>query len=82
MFARTHIIHDLENTMVSGAHEEISEVLNMYRAYKGVEEVMVFNLKGQEVFAGEKSRYDAGVEEMVRTGEILPFDKTIWGDGA
>ena len=77
MLVRVHVIDDLESAMASGSHEEIPKVLNIYRAYKGVEEARVFNLKGREVFTEEKGPDETMVEEMLRTGEIVHFDKEI-----
>ena len=54
MLVRTHTIHDLESAMKSGARGEISKVLSIYRAYKGVEEVRIFDLKGHEVFSEQQ----------------------------
>jgi signal transduction histidine kinase len=79
MLIRTHIIHDLESAMKSGASGEIFEILNVYRAYKGVEEVRVFDLKGHEVFAEKQGPDEPRVKEMLKTGEITQFDKEING---
>ena len=77
MLVRTHVINELESAMASGSHEGITDVLSIYRAYRGVEEARVFNLKGREVFAEEKGPDETRVEEMLRTGEIVPFNKEI-----
>lgn len=82
MLVRTHIIHDLESAMKSGARGEISKVLNVYRTYEGVEEVRVFDLKGHEVFAEQKGPDEARVKEILKTEEIMQFDKEINGGPA
>ena len=75
MLVRTYIIDGLVNAMTSGAHERISEVLNIYRSWHGVEEMRVFDRKGSEVFAEQKGPDETRVQEMLRTGEIIHFDK-------
>jgi len=77
MLVRVHVIDDLESAMASGSHEEIPKVLSIYRTYKGVAEARVFNLKGREVFTEEKGPNETMVEEMLRTGEIVHFNKEI-----
>src|SRR5512139_3944042 len=79
MLIRTDIIHELESAMKSGAHGEISEVLNVYRTHEGVEEVRVFDLKGHEVFAEQKGPDEPRVKEILKTEEIMQFDKEING---
>ena len=68
--------------MKSGAHGEISEVLNVYRTHEGVEEVRVFDLKGHEVFAEQKGPDEPRVKEILKTEEIMQFDKEINGGPA
>ena len=82
MLVRMHIIHDLESAMKSGTRGEISEVLSIYRACQGVEEVRIFDLKGHEVFAEQKGPDETRVQEMIRAGEIIYFDKEINGGPA
>jgi signal transduction histidine kinase len=77
MLIRTDIIHELESAMKSGAHGEISEVLNVYRTHEGVEEVRVFDLMGHEVFAEQKGPDEPRVKEILKTEEIMQFDKEI-----
>ena len=79
MLIRTDIIHDLEIAMTSGAHGEISEILNVYRTREGVEEIRVFDLKGHEVFAEQKGPDKPRIREILKTGEIMQFDKEING---
>ena len=79
MLITTPIIHDLESAMKSGACGEMSEVLNVYRTYEGVEEVRVFDLKGHEVFAEQKGPDEPKVKEILKTEEIMQFDKEING---
>ncbi len=61
---------------------EISELLNVYRAYQGIEEVRIFDLKGHEVFSEQQGPDETRVQEMVRTGEIIYFDKETNGGPA
>jgi signal transduction histidine kinase len=82
MLVRTHIIHDLESAMKSRTHGEISEVLSICRGYQGVEEVRIFDLKGHEVFYEQQGPDETRVQEMIRTGEIIYFDKEINGGPA
>jgi signal transduction histidine kinase len=82
MLITTHIIHDLESAMKSGAHGEISEVLNVYRTDQVVEEARVFDLKGHEVFAEQKGPDEPRVKEILKTEEIMQFDKEINGGPA
>lgn len=82
MLIRTHIIQDLESAMKSGARGEISEVLNVYRTHEGVEEVRVFDLKGHEVFAEQKGPDEPRVKEILKTEEIMQFDKETNGGPA
>ena len=82
MLVRTHIIRGLESAMESGARGEISELLNVYRAYQGIEEVRIFDLKGHEVFSEQQGPDETRVQEMVRTGEIIYFDKETNGGPA
>ena len=79
MLFRTHIINDLENAMKSGIRGEMPEILNLYRTYEGVKELRVFDLKGHEVFAKQKGPDEARVREIIKTGEIMQFDKEING---
>jgi signal transduction histidine kinase len=78
----TDILHELESAMTSGAHGEISKVLNLYRTYEGVEEVRVFDLKGHEVFTEQKGPDEPRVKEILKTEEIIQFDKKINGEPA
>jgi signal transduction histidine kinase len=82
MLVRTHITYGLETAMKSGARREISEVLSVYRSHQGVEEVRIFDLKGHEVFSQQQGPDETRVQEMVRTGEIIHFDKEINGGPA
>ena len=82
MLIRTYIIYGLETAMKSGARREISRVLSVYRSHQGVEEVRIFDLKGHEVFSEQQGPDETKVQEMVRTGEILYFDKEINGGPA
>ena len=42
----THIVHDLENAMIRTSHRDISSTLHIYRTYKEVEEVRIFDRTG------------------------------------
>src|SRR5512139_1289870 len=75
MLITTDILHELESAMKSGAHREISEALNVYRSHEEVEEVRVFDLKDQEVFTEQKGHDEARVKEILKTKEIIQFDK-------
>jgi signal transduction histidine kinase len=78
----TDILHELESAMKSGAHGEISEALNIYRIFEGVEEIRAFDLKGHEVFTEQKGPDEPRVKEIIKTEEIIKFDKTINGEPA
>lgn len=73
----THIIHDLESSMLSRTHGEIFTTLDLYKSYKDVEEVRIFNTRSKEVFVEGESSSEAGVEEVIRTGEPFSFYKKI-----
>jgi PAS domain S-box-containing protein len=73
----THIIHDLEGVMVSKLHENISDVLNIYRTKEEIKELKVFNLKGEEAFTQEKGALEAGVEEALKAGKLVSSHKEL-----
>ena len=73
----THIIHDIGTAMVSHTRKGISDVLNIYQSYKDVEEVRVFNRKGDEIFSKVMSPPEARVKETLRTGESISFNKQL-----
>lgn len=73
----THIIHDIGTVMASRTHEGISEVLKIYREFNEVEEIRVFNFKGEEVFFKEKGLPEARVEEALKTNETIHFYKKV-----
>jgi nitrogen fixation/metabolism regulation signal transduction histidine kinase len=66
-----HIIHDLEESMLRRTHGDLFTTLDIYRAYKEVEEVRVFNSKGKEVFTKEKGAPEIMVEEVLTTQKPL-----------
>jgi signal transduction histidine kinase len=69
----THILHDLENAMLRINHGEIFGTLAIYKNYKDVKEVRVYNSKGEEVFqSGEKRSYPA-VAEALRKGQLIQY---------
>jgi signal transduction histidine kinase len=73
----THILHDIGTTMVSHTRRGISDVLDIYQNYKDVEEVRVFNRKGDEIFSKVTGPPEARVKEALRTGESIFFNKEI-----
>ena len=73
----THIIHDLESSMLHRPHGEILPTLDLYKSYKDVEQVRIFNTRSKEVFVKGESSPEAGVEEVIRTGEPLSFPNRI-----
>jgi PAS domain S-box-containing protein len=73
----THIIHDVGTAMAYKNHEGIPDVLNIYRNYRDVEEVRVFNLKGEEFLSKEMGPPEARVKETLTTGKSIHFHKEI-----
>jgi len=65
----THIIHDLESSMLQEMHGEILRTLDLYRTSQGVEEVRIFNSKGEEAFVKQQGPRDPGVEEALRSAK-------------
>ncbi len=76
---RTHVFKDIESAMLSKNHQEISRVLNIYRAHRAVEEVRIFDPKGQEVFTENRGDYEERVTEGLRAGMTTSFGKEIRG---
>jgi len=73
----THIVHDLEVSMIRSIHQDVSITLDIYRTYKEVEEVRIFDGKGKEVFAREPGPQETKVEEALRKGAPIQFQKKI-----
>src|SRR4030067_2617943 len=73
----THIIHDLEESMIRRIHQDISRTLDIYKAYKEVEEVRIFNRNGKEVFTQGPASPETKVEEVLRSGNPIQFEKKI-----
>jgi signal transduction histidine kinase len=73
----THIIHDVGSAMVSKIHGGITDVLNIYRDYKDVEEVRVFNRNGDEIFSKRMNPPETRVKEALTKGEPISFHKEI-----
>ena len=73
----THIIHDVGSAMVSKIHGGITDVLNIYRDYKDVEEVRVFNRNGDEIFSKGMNPPESRVKEALTTGKSISFHKEI-----
>jgi len=73
----THIIHDLEESMIRRVHQDVSRTLDIYRTYKEVEEVRIFNRNGKEVFAQGPASPETKVEEVLRMGHPIQFAKKI-----
>jgi methyl-accepting chemotaxis protein len=69
----THILHDLENAMFRINHEEIFGTLAIYKNYKDVKEVRVYNSKGEEVFQGGEKRSEPVVAEALRKGQLIQY---------
>lgn len=76
---RTHVFKDIESAMLSKNHQEIPKILNTYRTHKGVEEVRVFDPKGQEAFTENKGYFEEKVAEGLKTGMPTSFGKEIHG---
>ncbi|OGP73081.1 MAG: hypothetical protein A2V86_11040 [Deltaproteobacteria bacterium RBG_16_49_23] len=72
-----HIIDDIEQAMIAGAHAFILNTLNLYKGYEEIKEVRVFNEKGREVFSQTPGPPDPRVEETLRTGALTQFHKKI-----
>jgi two-component system NtrC family sensor kinase len=70
-----HIGHDLEEEMRFKHHEGIINALDFYKKYREVEELRVFNIKGEEVFAREQGPPEARLAEALRTGKMIHFHK-------
>ncbi len=77
MLISLHIVNDLESVMLQNAHAEIFKTLAIYKGYKGVEEVRIFNIKAKEVFSQEQGLPEAKVEEVLRSGESIYYHKEI-----
>lgn len=73
----THIIHDLEESMLRRTHEEVFRTLDIYKNYKEVEEVRFFNLRGRDVFTEKEGEPDIRVEEALRTRTPIRYHKTM-----
>jgi signal transduction histidine kinase len=74
---RIHIIHDLEESMDRKTHGEVFRTLDIYKGYKEVEEVRFFDLKGKDVFTEKPGQPDVRVEEVLRTGAPVRFNKIM-----
>jgi two-component system, NtrC family, sensor kinase len=73
----THIIHDLEASMIRMIHQDVSSTLDIYRTYNEVEEVRIFDKNGKEVFTQEPGPQETRVEEVLRKGAPIQFQKRI-----
>lgn len=73
----THIIHDLEESMNRRTHGEVFRTLDIYKGYKEVEEVRFFDLRGKDVFTNKPGQPDVRVEEVLRTGVPIRFNKVV-----
>ncbi len=71
----THIIHDLENAMLRINHEEIFDTLAIYKNYKEVKEVRIFNSKGEEAFSQKKGQPEPRVHEVLSRGESIRYEE-------
>ena len=77
MLMSTHVLHDLEDAMLRKTHEEIYGTLDIYKGSKEVMEIRILSPKGKEVFTEEEGPAETRVEEVLRTGESVNFDKKI-----
>ena len=73
----THVLHDLEDAMFLNTHEAIRETIDVYKTNEDVLELRIFGPKGKEVFTGEGEPIEARVEEVLRTGEPIRFNKIM-----
>jgi nitrogen fixation/metabolism regulation signal transduction histidine kinase len=73
----THIIHDIEESMIRRIHPDISRTLDIYKSYKEVEEVRIFNRHGSEVFTQGPASLEPRVEEVIRNGHPIQFEKKM-----
>src|SRR4030042_1200876 len=73
----THIIHDVGSAMISKIHGGIPEVLDIYRNYKEVEEVRVFNRNGDEIFSKVMTSPETRVKDALTTGRSIHFNKQL-----
>jgi signal transduction histidine kinase/HAMP domain-containing protein len=73
----THIIHTIGTAMISKIHGGITTVVDLYRNYRDVEEVRVFNQKGVEILSGEAGLPEPKVEEALATGQSIHFHKKL-----
>jgi PAS domain S-box-containing protein len=73
----THIIHDIGSAMISKIHGGIADALIIYRNHKEVEEVRLFNLRGDEILSKEIGTSEARVRDALRTGKSVYFQKEI-----
>ncbi len=71
----THILHDLENAMLRINHEEIFSTLNIYKSYQDVQEVRIFNSKGEEVFQRGEKKHAPQVAEVLRNGRLSQYQQ-------
>jgi len=71
----THILHDLETSMLRKQHAEVFGTLDIYKNYKDVEEIRIFDPTGKEIFTDEPGPAEPRVEEALRTGEPIHFEK-------
>ena len=73
----THIIHDLEGSMIRRIHQDVSETIGIYRTYKEVEEVRIFDKNGKEVFTREPGPQEINVGEVLRKGAPIQYQKKM-----
>lgn len=71
----THIIHDLEGSMIRRIHQDVSETIGTYRTYEEVEEVRIFDKDGKEVFTREPGPQEINVGGSPSKGRSYPISK-------
>lgn len=67
----THILHDLENSMLRINHEEIFDTLSIYKNYRDVKEVRIYDSRGEEVFQRGERRFDPKVADVLKNGQLV-----------
>lgn len=75
----THILHDLENSMLRINHQEIFNTLHIYKNYKDVKEVRIYNSKGEEVFQNGEKRFEPRVADVLKNEQRIQFQ---WKEGS
>lgn len=69
----THILHDLENSMLRINHEEIFDTLSIYKNYRDVKEIRIYNSRGEEVFQRGERRFNPKVADVLKNGQLVQY---------